>query len=569
MTESPVVPILRSLHLSDVEIANLAVETEVPTLVAATFFRVSENGLEEGEPANLLDELGDFVEVLRVLPEPPKQGAALGSLQDYLLVALVPNSAFGEFEAMFRRPGIDRVSMGVYEDRRRLAALLSDIASGGIRFEELGPEALLDRARSYILSSGDLERTMQAETVKKISFEEHKTAVTGPVGFLAAGVRCGIKMQGPDLAILMSDRPANVAARSSRNQFCSPPVRLNREHLAKGDIRAVVANSGNANAATGSRGMADAKRMAELAAEKLGLQPHQVLVCSTGIIGEFLPMEKIEAGIAEAASNLARDRDDLLIQGIMTTDTVPKSSYREFDMGGKTVRIGGVTKGSGMIHPNMATMFAFLTTDAAVEKEALDKALGAAVDRSFNCLSVDGDMSTSDTVLLFANGAAGNDPLSEGSDLYPLFVEKLQEVCVDLVEQLALDGEGATHLVRVTCEGAATREDAHEVANSIGTSLLVKTAIFGRDPNWGRIVMAIGKTSAKFTPENVRIWMVGHLVFENGLAVDFPKSTLQKDMAAKEIEIRVHLGEGESEPVTVYTCDLSYDYVRINAEYHT
>jgi glutamate N-acetyltransferase/amino-acid N-acetyltransferase len=569
MIESPVVPILRSLHLSAEEIGNLAVDTEVLTLVAAAFFRVSENGLAEGEPANLLDELGDFVEVLRVLPEPPNRGAVFGSLQDYLLVALVPTSAFGEFEAMFRRPGIDRVSMGVYEDRRRLAALLSGVASAGPRFEELGPEALLDRARSFILSPGEFEKMTQPEKSKEVSFEHHKTAVTGPIGFLAAGVRCGIKTEGPDLAILLSDRPANVAARSSKNKFCSPPVRLNREQLAKGDVRAVVANSGNANAATGSRGMADAKRMAELAAEKLGLQPHQVLVCSTGIIGEFLPMEKIEAGIAEAATTLVRGRDDLLIQGIMTTDTVPKSSFREFDLGGTIVRIGGVTKGSGMIHPNLATMFAFLTTDAAVEAEALDQALGQAVDRSFNCLSVDGDMSTSDTVLLFANGAAGNEPLTEDSDLYPLFVDKIQEVCVDLVEQLALDGEGATHLVRVICQGAATREDAHEVANSIGTSLLVKTAIFGRDPNWGRIVMAIGKTSARFTPENVRIWMVGHLVFEKGLAVDFPKSTLQKDMAAKEIEIRVHLGEGEAEPVTVYTCDLSYDYVRINAEYHT
>jgi glutamate N-acetyltransferase / amino-acid N-acetyltransferase len=571
MKSSPIFSILQCLRLTSAERERLLAETEVPSSVAVVFFNVASGADTAFEVTGLMDELADFGECVRVLPEPGASGPGGLAARDFLLISLVPTDALSHVETLFRRPSVERFSYIAWEDRLELERFFQEEGETGQGLVESKPEDLLNQARSFILSPG--EKTVDEKRPDPLpgsaTPEEHRSAVTRPNGFRAAGVRCGIKTKGPDLGILLSDRPANVALRSTQNRFCSPPVLLNLEHLKEGDVRAVVVNSGNANAATGSKGMIDARRMTEVAAECLGLEPRQVLVCSTGIIGEFLPMEKIEEGIRSAAGQLEASRDDRLIQAIMTTDTFLKSATRRFVLGDREVTIGGIAKGSGMIHPNMATMHAYLTTDAAVELPALDRALGSAVEESFNCLSVDGDTSTSDSVILFANGAAENEPLGTGHPEFEEFAGQLKEVCVDLVRQLARDGEGATHLVRVVCEDAASREDAFEVAQRVATSLLVKTALFGRDPNWGRIIMAIGNTSTEYDTEKVRVWMAGQLLFENGLASGFDSEEMLRDLAEEEVEIRVSLGAGEAGPVTVYTCDLSYDYVRINAEYHT
>jgi glutamate N-acetyltransferase/amino-acid N-acetyltransferase len=286
------------------------------------------------------------------------------------------------------------------------------------------------------------------------------------------------------------------------------------------------------------------------------------LVCSTGIIGSFLPMDKIESGILEAAGTLAVGEDHRMLEAIMTTDVRMKSAVRRFLLQDQEVVIGGIAKGAGMIHPNMATMHAYLTTDAKISREALDAALGEAVNQSFNALSVDGDTSTSDC------GQSGCEEITLDHPSFASFQSHLKQVCIDLARQMARDGEGAEHLVRVVCQGAATCEDALEIGRTLATSLLVKTAIFGRDANWGRIIAAIGRTQAVFDPDRVKVWIADQLLFEEGMATDYDETEVEKGMAEEEVEIRIDLGAGKAE-MTVYTCDLSYDYVRINAEYHT
>jgi len=570
MSHSPVLSILGCLSLSAEERGRLLAETEVPSQVAAVFFKVASGSDIRYEVAGMLDALADFGECVRVVPDSKTWGAGAVETRDFFLIAIVPTEGLSDLEMLFSRPSVERFSYATWEDRIELGRFFQEIRRSSAPPVQTGPEDLLNQARTFILKSETSPPPESAsEPLPAAVIEECRSIVTRPAGFRAAGVRCGLKSKRMDLGILVSDRPATVALRSTRNRFCSPPVMLSHEHLQKRDVRAVVVNSGNANAATGDRGMEDARRMASLTAELLDLETHQVLVCSTGIIGRFLPMEKVERGIRDAVAQLDVGHDDRLIQAIMTTDTVPKSALRELNVGGKTIAIGGIAKGSGMIHPDMATMQAYLTTDAAVEYSALHLALGAAVDESFNCLTVDGDTSTSDSVILFANGAAGNDPLTSNQLEFADFLTALKEVCVELVRQLARDGEGATHLVRVVCEGAESYGDAFEVAQKVATSLLVKTAIFGRDPNWGRIVMAIGNTSARFAPHKVRVWMAGQLLFAEGLAVEFDREQAVRDLAQEEVELRIDLGKGNADPVTVYTCDISYDYVRINAEYHT
>jgi glutamate N-acetyltransferase/amino-acid N-acetyltransferase len=567
---SPVLSILACLNLSEQEKSRLLAETEVPSQVVVAFFRTGKSADSPSEVRALLDELADFGECIRILPEPVAPQEGEDPVQDYLLLALVPTEAVTAVETLFGRPTIERFSYVGWEERHDLQKFFEQQSSPSSAPEDWQPGNLLDQAKSFILASHSSGQNPSApEPLPAANLEEHQLVVTRPRGFRAAGVRCGIKTKGPDLGLLVSDHPAHVAAMFTKNRFCSPPVQISRERVAKGNVRAVVMNSGNANAATGERGLKDALRMTELAAQRLGLDPDQVLVCSTGIIGVFLPLNKIEEGIGSATEQLSRGRDDRLIQAIMTTDTVLKSATHRLEIGGKEIWIGGIAKGAGMIHPNMATMHAYLTTDAAIESEALDKALRFAVQRSFNCLSVDADTSTSDSVILFANGAAENPEIGTRSPEFKEFSEALLSVCVDLVRQLARDGEGATHLVRVVCEGAVDRKDAHEVAEKIATSLLVKTALFGRDPNWGRIIMAIGNTRAEYDPYKVRVWIGEHLLFSDGLAGKFDPEAVRQYLSREEIELRVHLGAGVAEPVTMFTCDLSYDYVRINAEYHT
>lgn len=392
--------------------------------------------------------------------------------------------------------------------------------------------------------------------------------VTAPGGFLAAGVRCGIKQQGPDLALIYSERECSAAGVFTTNAFKAASVIRNREKLLAGRGRAVVVNSGNANACTGDRGLTDVDRTCRLASELLGVPSEEVLNASTGIIGVPLPMEKIEQGVRDAVAQLSRTGGDLAAAAIMTTDTRPKMSAYEMVIGGKTVRIGGMCKGAGMICPNMATMLCFITTDAAIGHGLLQKCLASAVERSFNSLTIDGDMSTNDTVLLLANGAASASEVLAGTNEQHVFESALSQVCLDLARAIARDGEGATKYVEVRVTGAASYEDAKSAAMTIANSPLVKTAIFGEDPNWGRVLCAAGRSSARIVPEKASLYFGDVLIVERGEPAGVDAPFARKPMLNPELVIRVDLGIGDSE-ATAFTCDLSYDYVKINAEYHT
>jgi glutamate N-acetyltransferase/amino-acid N-acetyltransferase len=567
MNTSPLLSILQCLRLSDDERGRLLIQTEVPSQVVAVYLKVAEGEETADAVSVILDEISEFGELIRINPDP----AALpphAQTADFLVVAIIPISAAGHFAGLFNRPSIVRHVSAALEDRAALKNLFAEMDLPVQAASDENPEELLDRARSFILSEEVLPAMSHPHEPLPASTEEHLAVVTLPKGYRAAGMHCGIKAGKNDLGLLISDRPAAAAGRFTKNRFCSGPVILCREHLEHPDTHAVVVNSGVANAATGERGLADARRMAELAAGQLGLEPQQVLVCSTGVIGRFLPMDKIESGIGEIVNRLTAGEDQLFVRAIMTTDTVMKYAVRQFELCGKEVSLGGVVKGAGMIAPNMATMLAFLTTDAAIRRSALDQALGIAVQETFNRLTVDGDTSTSDSVLLLANGAAGNEELRVDHPEFTHFVDELRALCEELVRKLARDGEGATHLVRVVCQGAFNTVEAVQVAKAIANSLLVKTAVFGRDPNWGRIIMAVGNSSARFDPSQVRVWLAGILLFERGLAVPFDKAEVSSAMGQEEVEIRVDLGAGPSEAV-VYTCDISYDYVRINADYTT
>lgn len=565
--ESPLFSIIRSLRLTEDERHRLLVDTEVASEIIAVFFCLEAESEIRDEARNLLDELTDFADIVRITPD-PEQVTTSDPLQDFLLVAVVPVSARTSFLELFERPSIERYTPAVSDDRSALSRMFSQGGSNVEPTGEVRTEDLLDRARSFILTRTGEKAVPERSEPLPAAPEEYLSILTLPKGFRSTGVRCGVKKQSLDIGLIVSDGPARAAGRFTRNRFSSPAVQICREHVQRGDVRAIVVNSGVANAATGSRGLADARRMTEIAAEALGLEAHQVGVASTGVIGRFLPMDKIESGIREAAGCLVTDQDERFLKAIMTTDTVMKFATRTFQLGGREVRIGGVVKGAGMIHPNMATMLAFLTSDIAITQAALNTALGIAVQQTFNRLTVDGDTSTSDTVLLLANGSAGNEEIRPDHPEFHVFLDQLRDLCLDLVRQLARDGEGASHLVKVICDGAFNAVDAEEVAETIAKSLLVKTAIFGKDPNWGRIIMAIGNTQARYEPDQVRVWIAGMLLFENGLAVDFDPADVSRAMGQEVVEIRVDLGTG-SGTATVYTCDLSYEYVRINAEYTT
>jgi len=399
--------------------------------------------------------------------------------------------------------------------------------------------------------------------------------VTAPKGFSASGVRCGLKTQGPDLALIVSDRPAAAAAMFTSNVVKAAPVIVSMEHASGGWARAIVANAGNANACTGEQGLRDAEAMARHTAELLGIPPQEVLVASTGVIGHFLPMDKVLKGIEDAVGSLNASGSSDAAKAIMTTDTKPKECAFELTIpsssaasGFRKVRVGGIAKGSGMICPNLATMLCFITTDAPVSPAALRQALKEAVDASFNCLTVDGDGSTNDTVFALANGAAGGPNLEDDREQYSLFREGLTELCCFLARELARDGEGATKLVTVVVEGAADDAQARAAAFAVANSNLVKTALFGNDPNWGRVLAAAGRSGARFSLNETSLYFCRTPVFVNGSPVDFNADELRAALSAGEVEILLKLGDGPGR-AHYYTCDLSYDYVRINAEYHT
>ena len=399
--------------------------------------------------------------------------------------------------------------------------------------------------------------------------------VTSPKGFRAGAAAVGVK-EGTDkldVAVLACDVEAPAAAVFTQNKLCAAPVLVCRDHLSRRPgIRAVVANSGNANAATGAQGLADAREMAARAAEALGCPAEAVLVGSTGVIGRPLPMEKIRAGIDQAISRLAAgpDADRAFARAIMTTDTVPKQAGARIELGGRTVTVAGATKGVGMMAPNMATALGFLTTDAAVEAPLLQAILRRAVDATYNCLTVDGHTSTNDTLCLLASGlgAGGAAPLAAGSDAAAAFEAAVLAVCDNLGRQIISDGEGATKLIEVRVTGAATGAEARAAASAIANSPLVKTAFFGEDPNWGRIVSAAGYAGISSGPETMRLEMGGLVIFDQGAPVQADPAALKDVMAARQIDVHLDLGAGDGR-ARFLTCDLSYDYVKINAEYTT
>jgi glutamate N-acetyltransferase/amino-acid N-acetyltransferase len=396
-------------------------------------------------------------------------------------------------------------------------------------------------------------------------------AMRVPKGYLLAGVHCRIKRdpQKPDLTLVMSETPAAAAGVYTSNLVYAAPVALDRSRTPSDCIRAVVINSGNANACTGERGLRDAEEMARLGAAACGAQAHQALVLSTGIIGEFLPLDKIEQGISAAAVKLGNSEACLIsaARGMLTTDTVHKLAGRTVEIAGREIQITGMAKGAAMMGPNMATMLALVITDAPLTPAAAQAALWASTDKSFNCMSVDGHMSTNDTVLLVANGAAGGAPLA-GAEL-ARFQQALDEVCTDLARSIPADGEGATHLVTIELSGAADRESARQLARTVANSFLVKTAIYGADPNWGRIVSAAGYAGVPFDPSQVTLRLNGFLLYDRGAPVKFDGQAVSQSIRNnRDTLIQLQFGEGTA-GITFWTTDLTAEYVRLNADYHT
>jgi glutamate N-acetyltransferase/amino-acid N-acetyltransferase len=406
--------------------------------------------------------------------------------------------------------------------------------------------------------------------------KEVSGGVCAPKGFKAGGIWCGIKASSKkrDLALIYSEKSCVAAAMFTVNRVKAAGVLLSREHIARGKLHAIVANSGNANACTGEAGLAAARRMAELAADEFALSPHDVAVCSTGVIGVPMPIAAIENSVGALANSLRGDEAGhaAALEAIMTTDTRMKYFSVEIEIKGIPVRIGGMAKGSGMMHPNMATMLCFITTDAAIKRELLDKSLRRAVGRSFNRLTIDGDTSTNDTVIIMANGASGAPLIDSEGGGYELFAEALESSCIKLARIMARDGEGAGKMITVTVSGAADEDSAAILAKSVAASSLVKAAIFGADANWGRILCALGYSGAEFFPEqtNVRFKSAaGEIaVCASGSPLPFSEEQAKAVLSEEEIEILADVGTGSGR-ASAYGCDLTYDYVKINGDYRS
>ncbi|WP_447976593.1 bifunctional glutamate N-acetyltransferase/amino-acid acetyltransferase ArgJ [Candidatus Nitrospira bockiana] len=394
--------------------------------------------------------------------------------------------------------------------------------------------------------------------------------VTAPQGFLAAGVHCGIKKPGLlDLAVIVSTASGPVAGVFTTNRLPAAPVQLDRAHLRHGIGQAIIVNSGNANACTGAQGLADAEEMATLVARRLNLPVQTVFVGSTGVIGQSLPMDRIRRGIPLVLMRARRSGGREAAKAIMTTDLRPKEIAVAARIAGKTITVGGMAKGSGMIHPDMATMLAYITTDAHIEREVLQRALRSAVDRSFNCISVDGDTSTNDTVLCLANGRAGNPVIQPDSPDAAIFQRLLDRVCFTLAMKVCRDGEGVTKVVEIRVTGAKTVADAKQAANTIATSSLVKTALFGEDANWGRVIAALGRSGVPLDPQRIGLRFGETAIVKDGVGLGpSAERRISRIVRRKEFPITVDLGEGSAE-ARVWTTDLSYDYVKINASYRS
>lgn len=392
-----------------------------------------------------------------------------------------------------------------------------------------------------------------------------------PKGFLFSAVEAAIKKPGrKDLALIYSEKEAVVSGMFTKNNIKAAPVKLNMKRIKTGNGQAIIVNSGNANACTGRQGMKDAIEMTELVAEALGLKPNKVYVCSTGVIGTPMPMERIRLKIPELARNLGKAMIDDVAMAIMTTDTFPKMVSRRIKIGGKMVTVSAICKGAGMICPNMATMLCFVMTDADIEKKALNMALKNAVTKSFNRITIDGDMSTNDTVLIMANGLARNEVITgdrKQKTAFSIFSDALAEVTYELARMIVRDGEGATKLIEIEVKNAKNDKDAEKGALAIANSLLVKTAIYGNDANWGRIMAAIGYSGIAIKEEKTDIYLDGLKIVNQGMGVG-KDSEANERLKGKEVKIVIdlHLGKGSAK---VLTCDLTEDYVKINAEYRT
>lgn len=396
--------------------------------------------------------------------------------------------------------------------------------------------------------------------------------VTTVPGFRAAGVACGIKPASAlDLALVAAERPCSAAGAFTTNRFAAAPVLYDRAALAANPsgMRAIAINAGCANACTGEEGLADAREMAGLVATALGCEAGAVLVMSTGVIGVRLPMERLRAGIPQAAQALSSEGGTAAARAIMTTDTRPKACAVRTHVLGRPVTVAGMAKGAGMIHPNMATMLALIATDAAATPPVLDTLLHRAVARSFNAVTVDGDTSTNDTVLLLANGLAGHAPLTDADapEAAPL-AEAVLAVAVHLAQAIARDGEGASHFVTVTVRGAASEADAWRAAKAVANSPLVKTAIYGGDPNWGRVLCAVGYSGCQVDPARATLWFGDVALVAGGRPLDYDEKRAAAILREPEVTITVDLGLGAGE-ATVWTCDLTHKYVDINAHYRT
>ncbi|MCI6100846.1 MAG: bifunctional glutamate N-acetyltransferase/amino-acid acetyltransferase ArgJ [Selenomonas sp.] len=396
-----------------------------------------------------------------------------------------------------------------------------------------------------------------------------KLGVTFPKGFSAAGVKAGIKKSGnPDLAVIYTKTEAVVAGTFTQNQVAAAPVFASKKVVATGTAHAVVSNSGCANACTGAVGDADAKKTQEVAAAALGCDPLDVIVGSTGVIGVPLPMDKVEAGVKQAVSELDPDGSEKAANAIITTDTHTKSCSTTITVGGKEVRFGAIAKGSGMIRPNMATMLCYITTDLAIDQKLLQEALSTVVETTFNMISIDGDMSTNDMVIVMANGEAGNAKITEKGADYDKVVETLHAISKGMAERIASDGEGATKFLKIHVHGTKSFADAKTVGMAVANSPLVKTAFFGEDPNWGRVICAVGYAGVPMDPEKTVVSFGGIPVYAHGVGANADKDALAKAMAEHDIMIDIDLADGPEE-ATVYSCDFSYEYVKINGEYHT
>lgn len=405
--------------------------------------------------------------------------------------------------------------------------------------------------------------------------KELKGGVTNAKGFQATGFFSGVRKQKDDTAIIYSEKDCVAAGVFTKNTVKAAPVQYDMNVLKNSkNINAIVVNSGNANACTGNKGKQDTEKMAEITAEVLGLKKENVLVSSTGVIGVPLPIEKLVKGIKENYTKLSSDKEgsQKAASAIMTTDTFSKSYAIEFDLKGKKINMGGIAKGSGMIHPNMGTMLVYITTDISITKELLQKALSESTVDSYNMISVDGDTSTNDTVIVLANGLAGNETIKEDGEEFKIFKKYLHRVNLELAKLVVKDGEGAGKFIEVNIEGTKTKEDARKLAKSVINSNLVKTAFFGEDANWGRIVCAMGYTGIEFDLDKTDIYLVSDdkkiELMKEGVPLEFSEEEAKNLLSNNEIIVYIKMKEGE-EKATSWGCDLSYDYVKINADYRT